>query len=119
METQTDKITITIKPKIQWDCRYSKTMENDKQGRWARVAFAGAFNNWGFVRGKVCRWEIAWIKKFQFENEPLKLKFRIEYNFPSNGEKVCDTLPEAKKEVIKSFNWFIKMCLKENGIKLK
>jgi hypothetical protein len=78
-------------------------MENDEMGRWARVAYAGKFGNIGFYRGKVCRWEIAWIKK-------VDKKFYLLYYYPSNGKRVFDTVQDAKKEVSKTFKWFLKMC---------
>lgn len=92
---------------IRWDSRYSDTMEDDKSGRWARVAYAGKFDNMGFWRGKICRWEIAWVKKTHIDD---KLRFSVNYFFPSNSKYVFDDLKTAQKEVEKSFKWFIKMC---------
>jgi hypothetical protein len=43
-----------MKTEIKWDSRYSSTMENDDMGRWARVAYAGKFDNMGFKNGKIC-----------------------------------------------------------------
>ena len=56
------------KQKIQWECRYSVTNEDDKHGRWARVAYAGRFGNLGIFKNHICRWEIGWIKKLKGEN---------------------------------------------------
>jgi len=92
---------------VEWLPRYSTTMEDDKVGRWARVAYAGKFENAGFYRGKVCRWEIAWVKKLETKDG---LKFIANYLYPSNGQYVFNNLEDAKKEVEKSFRWFIKMC---------
>jgi hypothetical protein len=92
--------------KIQWLPRYSETMQPDKLGRWARVGYAGHFKGFGFFRCKVALWEIAWISKLKFKGEE---KFLIQYKFPSNGLSTFDDLPRAKREVQKSFNWFIKM----------
>ena len=36
---------IDIEIDVRWESRYSETMENDKFGRWARIAFAGKFNH--------------------------------------------------------------------------
>jgi predicted nucleotidyltransferase len=95
--------------KIEWANRYSDTMEDDFQGRWARIAYAGIFDNFGFVDGKVSRWDIAWITKvYKFD------KFQIRYKFPSNEQKVFDDLEDAKKEVEKNFDWFIKSCVDSN-----
>lgn len=93
---------------VRWIPRYSSTMEDDKMGRWARVAYAGKFDNNGFYRGKVCRWEIAWIKKLEIKGE---LKFTISYLYPSNGKHLSDNLEDAKKEVEQTFRWFMKMCV--------
>jgi hypothetical protein len=76
-------------------------------GRWARVAYSGKFNNIGFYKNKVCRWEIAWIKKLQTKQG---MKFIISYYFPSNGKYVFDNLKDAQKEVEHCFVWFMKMC---------
>lgn len=92
---------------IQWLPRYSSTMESDSMGRWARVAYAGKFDNIGCYRGKVCRWEIAWIKKIDYKGNS---RFTIDYLYPSNGKSLFVNLDDAKKEVEKSFRWFIKMC---------
>ena len=56
---------------VRWFPRYSSTMEDDDMGRWARVAYAGKFDNMGFWRGKVCRWEIAWVKKLDIKGDRL------------------------------------------------
>jgi len=99
------------KPKpieIRWDSRYSDTMEDDWRGRWARIAYAGRLTNGcvPFYYGKVCYWEIAWIKKVKFKGI---VKFTVNPIFPYTGGLVFDTLDEAKKEVEKHFRWFIKM----------
>lgn len=57
-----------------------------------------------FFRRKVCRWEIAWVKKLIINGE---LKFTIDYLYPSNGKHLFDSLNAAKKEVDKTFKWFI------------
>lgn len=95
------------KVEVRWLPRYSATMENDEAGRWARVAYAGKFYNIGFFRGKVCRWEIAWVKKLQTKQG---LKFVVSYLFPSNGSTTFDDLKSAQKEVEKTFRWFMSMC---------
>ena len=96
------------KIEIQWDYRYSETMEDDNIGRWARVAYAGKFVNGGFFRRKVSRWEIAWIKKLVHKG---KIHFVINYYFPTNSVILFPDLEAAKKEVEKNFRWFIKMCV--------
>ena len=93
---------------VRWLPRYSETMKNDKQGRWARVAYAGKFNNIGFWRGKICCWEIAWVKRVDINGD---LKFIINYSYPSNGKHIFDNLEDAQKEVEQTFRWFIKMCV--------
>lgn len=92
---------------VRWLPRYSETMADDNMGRWARVAYAGKFNNIGFYRGKVCRWEIAWISKIKLDNE---VKYLVQYKYPSNGKAVHTYLKDAQKEVEKTFQWFVKMC---------
>lgn len=109
MKNKTEKQTNILPATVHWLPRYSETMEDDDTGRWARVAYAGKLDNinLGFFRGKVCRWEIAWIKKLHFNN---KLYFTISYKYPNNGKSMFDDLPKAKKEVEKTFRWFINMC---------
>ena len=81
-------------------------MDNDKFGRWARVAWVGKFNAMGFYRNKVCRWQAAWISKKTI----AKVKyFYVQYSFPNNGDVLFSDLIGAKKEVEKQFNWFNKM----------
>lgn len=104
-QTPADAKPVLSAADVRWLPRYSDTMENDKQHRWARVAYAGRFDNIGFYRGKVCRWEIAWIKKLQDTK-----KFTVIYLYPSNGKSVFDSVKEAKKEVEQTFRWFMKMC---------
>lgn len=101
-----EKYTKKHRTEIQWLSRYSTTMEDDKHGRWARIAYAGKFSNMGIFRKKICRWEIAWIKKLIHEGT---LKFTVHYLYPSNGSHVFDSIEQAKKEVNKTFRWFIKM----------
>lgn len=102
-----------IQVKILWDYRYSSTMDDDDMGRWGRVAYAGEISGSGFIGDKVAQFEIAWIKKL---NDPKTNKFLNKFvvhpQFPyPNGEYIFDTLEEAKKEVDKNFNWFIKNCI--------
>lgn len=101
--------TTIIKPRepkpIRWQNRYSNTMEDDKMGRWARIAYAGRFDNMGVFRGKVCQWEIAWVKKVKHEG---KVVFTVDYLFPSQFESVFFSLQEAKLNVDKAFKHFIR-----------
>lgn len=98
--------------RVEWASRYSDTMEDDDCGRWARVAYAGIFDEFGFVDGKASRWEIAWILKVPNVN-----KFQIKYNFPSVQHVVYDDLEDVKKKVEENFNWFIKSCVGSNNFK--
>jgi hypothetical protein len=91
---------------IKWTNRYSKTMEDDAIGRWARVAYAGDFSK-PFYRGKNCYFEIAWIKKVKINKS---IKFLVKYNYPSSGKITFDEVNGAKKEVKRTFSWFVKMC---------
>ena len=99
--------TVLSAADVRWLPRYSETMEDDKQGRWARVAYAGKFDNIGFYKDKVCRWEIAWVKKIDIKGE---LKFTVSYLYPSNSKHIFDNLEDAQKEVEDSFSWFMNMC---------
>ena len=99
--------TVLSAADVRWLPRYSETMEDDKQGRWARVAYAGKFDNIGFYKDKVCRWEIAWVKKIDIKGE---LKFTVNYLYPSNSKHIFDNLEDAQKEVEDSFSWFMNMC---------
>jgi hypothetical protein len=107
MNLKTNKKDTVLPVEVRWDPRYSFTMEDDDMGRWARVAYAGTFDNMGFTDSKVSRWEIAWIKK-NIINE--KVKFIITYYYPSNDKYLFDNLEDAQKEVEESFRWFINMC---------
>lgn len=105
-----------INPAVYWLPRYSDTMENDKQGRWARVAYAGSNPEKPFYRGKISFWEIAWIDKL-INND--KLFFVIKFQFPSNhvSKNVFENLEEAKKTVEKAFVYFINKCSKKTKTK--
>ncbi len=99
---------------IIWRHRYSSTMEDDKMGRWARVAYAGKTNG-GFplIDGMICEWEIAWVKKIKDPASNLFLnKFIISPLFPFHGKYIFDSLEEAQTEVDKHFRHFIKCCVK-------
>ena len=97
---------------IKWTNRYSGTREDDDRGRWARVAYAGDFSR-PFLRGKNCHFEIAWIKKVKIEKAN---KFYVLYNYPSGGKLLFDDINSAKKEVKRTFNWFIKMCSESKNL---
>jgi|SRR5665647_321206 len=97
-------IKLNVAVEIKWVNRYSDTMEDDKQGRWARVAYAGRFNGFGFYRKKVSCWDIAWVKKCQD-------KFTVHTHFPIVTTGVFDTVEQAKAAVEKDFRWFIEMCI--------
>ena len=108
LKKETSKSSI---PKIKWLPRYSDTMEDDKQGRWARIAYAGRFDGGlPFYRGKPSRWDIAWISKFNNDGNSCELKYIVTYQFPSKGKFLFKTLEEAKKEVETTFRWFMKRC---------
>lgn len=100
------KIKLNVAVEIKWENRYSDTMEDDKQGRWARIAYAGRFKSWGFYRKKVAYWQIAWVKKCQD-------KFTVHTNFPVVTVGVFDTVELAKAAVEKDFKWFIEMCINQ------
>ena len=92
---------------IRWISRYSDTDKPDKNGRWARVAYAGKFEDSKMLDTKtIDRWEIAWVKKV-----PQTSQVFAQYLFPSHGKNMFDTLEEAKKEVEKQFNYFIKTVI--------
>lgn len=97
---------------IKWDQRYSTTMEDDEQGRWARIAYSGNFKKgkMGFVNNRVAQWQIAWIDKIIIKD---KLYFKVKYEFPSNRDYVFEDLEQAYKAVEESFIWFITMCLQK------
>ena len=100
---------------IAWLSRYSDTMEDDDMGRWARVAYAGKFDNGiGFYRNKVARFEIAWVKRIENPKDKNKYYYSVSPDFPFKGKHVHDTLESAQKEVETHFRWFIKMVLKSD-----
>lgn len=104
MMKKMNHIKLNISVEIKWSNRYSETMEDDKQGRWARVAYAGRLGNCGFTRGKVSYWQIAWVKKCMG-------KFTVHNYFPIIQTQVFDTLEQAKAAAEKDFRWFIEMCI--------
>lgn len=93
---------------IRWESRYSETDQPDKHGRWARIAHAGKFENSKWLETKkIDRFMIAWVKKV-YNTTDLKPRYIINYHFPSHGEFIFSSFEEAKKEVEKQFNFFIK-----------
>jgi hypothetical protein len=92
--------------KIKWTNRYSDTMEADKRGRWARVAYAGNFNQ-PQIDGKKTIWEIAWIEKI---SNHWNQSFRVIYRYPCTSEILFASLDDAKAEVERSFRFFIDNC---------
>lgn len=99
-------------PIVKFSNRYSSTNEPDEMGRWAIVAYAGRFNGTakiGFYKRKICRWEIAWIKKLS------KNKYCIHFKFPNNTETVFNTIPECKTAIKQAFTHFVKTVLAENN----
>ena len=99
-----ETIKLNLKVNIIWSNRYSATMEDDKQGRWARVAYAGTKRNFGTIGKKVALWDIAWIKKCED-------KFTVYNHFPIVTTGVFDTVDQAKAAVEKDFRWFIQCCI--------
>lgn len=102
------KIKLNIAIEIKWDNRYSDTMENDKQGRWARVANVGKnvgkFTNTNIPGPNPNNWQIAWVKK-------CRGKFIVHTFFPVLTVGIFDTVDQAKAAVEKDFRWFIEMCI--------
>jgi len=96
---------------IQWVSRYSDTMTSDKQGRWARIAYIGNQDNFGFDENnrRYQHFEIAWVSKKEINEET---HYVVTYRFPDNNKHLFDTLDEAKEEVENSFKQFIKSCFK-------
>jgi len=94
---------------IIWSDRYSSTMEDDKFGRWARIAHIGEP---GFKDGMPTIFELAWIKKLDVVVHSQDIhKFEVVFMFPAKGRAVCDTLDEAKNIVEEKFQFFISNCL--------
>lgn len=96
---------------IEWVPRYSDTNSPDGQGRWARIAYVGNKDNFGFDeetrRQKF--FEIAWINRTVIDEE---IHFVVSYYFPSNKKHIFETLEEAQEEVEISFKNFIKNSFK-------
>ena len=90
--------------KVYWLPRYSTTMQDDKQGRWAIVGHCG--NKKQFVDGKAAFWEIVWISKVR-DNGFETGKFYIKPNFPYSGKFVFNSVLAAKNAVTRGLNWFI------------
>jgi hypothetical protein len=74
---------------ITWTNRYSNTMEDDKFGRWARIAYVGE---------GLDSMEVAWIRKFTSQDDSEN-KFYIQSLIPNNGYVIFKTLEEAKEQV--------------------
>jgi hypothetical protein len=92
-----------MKAKIIWIDKYSSTDEPDKNGRWARTAWVGRFDNFGCYRGKIAAWQIAWVG-FVITDRKY---FTVSHNFPCAENHVFNTLDEAKHAVEEMFNLFI------------
>lgn len=86
---------------ITWINRYSDTMEEDKLGRWARIAYIGEGSE---------AIDIAWIRKVTFSE--YKFSFIVDFKFPRKGEILFNTFQEAKKQVEKDLKQFIKLTTK-------
>ena len=83
--------------KITWLPRYSKTMDDDKFGRWAIVGYVGNPAEHGQSL------EAVWIKK-------TGAKFCIDYQFPYNSIIVFNTIDECKEAAETELNHFLKIC---------
>ena len=95
---------------VYWDERYSSSMEDDKFGRWARVAFCG--NRTESFADKISWFQIAWIKKhIDHVTNQWEGKFTIKYYIPYDQGHIFNDLESAKLAVEKSINWFVKMIL--------
>lgn len=94
---------------IEWVTRYSDTDSPDKQGRWARIAYIGNKDNFGFDGETRSRqfFEIAWISKTVINEE---IHFVVSYRFPGNNQHIFETLEDAKHEVETNFRNFITNC---------
>jgi hypothetical protein len=103
------KVKITVEAKVTWINQYSDTMEPDRHGRWARVAYCGNPVN-TLRKRKVAHFQIAWVKRLSI-NEEWTGKFNVAYAFPTQEKVVFDTLDEAKAAVEKSFGYFIEMSI--------
>ena len=84
---------------IHWISRYSETLEDDKQGRWARIGYVGEG-----MEGL----EVALIKKISTNKfnkaiqetlTGLEFIFVTDFMFPRKGEIMFNTLDEAKEQV--------------------
>lgn len=92
--------------KIEWENRYSNTMEDDDMGRWARIAYAGNFTS-NFIDGKPTVFQIAWISKLIVK---AKTMYVIKANFPFSGKYAYDTIKYAQNRVESEFNFFLTQC---------
>jgi hypothetical protein len=99
--------------------RYSETLEDDNQGRWARVVYAGnleASMEEGTIGeyeySRIHHWEVAWISKAKIRDGWDDKKFLVNFRFPNNSKSVYDSLEQALEEVTKAFNHFVK-CVVE------
>jgi len=92
---------------------YSKTLEDDKHGRWCIRVDCGNSEKMFGKDGNCLLFEIASISKLKdsIENVWYSKKFVINYNYPyNNGKYIFDSVEECKEEIEKSFKIFINSC---------
>lgn len=96
---------------LHWTERYSDTMESDKRGRWARIAYVAhpdSIDSFGFVGDRVGSFQIAWVEKYTWEGRPDNIQFRVSYNFPVGSQRgLFATLEEAKADVEEQWAWLM------------
>ena len=91
-----------MKVDLLWDERYSNTLEDDKFGRWARIAYAG---RGGMRDGRVSNFELAWISKIKSDNG--EVRYDIRPSFPFKGKTLHLTIEDAKQEVEDALSFFL------------
>ena len=85
---------------LSWVCRYSKTDEPDKLGRWARQCFFKDLH-------------IAWVRRDEFKGI---VTFKVITQFPVNGNDMphyiapFETFKGAKECVEFFWNQFRELC---------
>ena len=102
---------------IRWVPRYSDTDEPDKQGRWARIAYCGDFDEPFDSKGQQRLFQIAWVNMVTLKSG--EVRYSATYYFPQNNiGSVFKNFEEAKDVTESEFKKFINHIIEhEQNIK--
>ena len=83
-----EESVLIIPSSLRWSCRYSDSMEPDKQGRWARIMYVDNVPH-------------AWVTRLEFEGD---IRYSARLYFPTlNNDGAHNHFLDADFEVVKSW----------------